>query len=156
MRINELYMDSVHIKEPYVNYWQLNNKGWPVSVRAYFGLWRSFVGWLPQGHSYIAACKYKCTGSPKIEGGWSIFFINGNGVVVHIIPMLDFAQIMRIINKDYWWSIIESFPSEYRQKYIDSPLPVCTGYVDKFGTEYDREGEERKYGKEFGEYIIPY
>ncbi len=151
LRINEIYIDSVHIKEPYAYYWQLNNNGWPVSLRAYFGLWCSFVGWLPQGNSYIAACKYKCTGSPKIEGGWSIFFINGNGVVVHMIPMLDFAQIMRIINKDYWWSIIESFPPEYSKKYMGSPLPINGGFVDRFGTEYDEEGEERKYGKDFGE-----
>ncbi len=157
LRINEVYMDSVHlINDPYVNYWQLNNNGWPVSFRAYFGLWYSFIGGLPLGNSYIAACKYKCNGSPKIDSGWSIFFINGNGVVFHMIPMLDFAQIMRIINKDYWWSIIESFPPEYQQKYIDSPLPVHIGYVDKFGTEYDREGKERKYGKEFGDFIISY
>ena len=113
LRINEIYMDSVFIMEPYANYWQLNNDR-PVSLRTYFGLWRSFVGWLPQGNSYIAACKFKCNGSAKIDGGRSIFFINGNGVVIYMIPMLDFAQIMRIINKDYWWEIIESFTPEYK------------------------------------------
>lgn len=155
LRTNEVYVDSVHIvKDPYVNYWQLNNNGRPVSFRAYFGLWHSFVGWLPQGNSYIAACKYKCTGSPKIDGGWSVFFINGNGVVFHMIPMLDFAQIMRIINKDYWWSIIESFPTEYSKKYMDSLLPVHGGFVDKFGTEYNRDGEEFRYGKDFGDWTV--
>lgn len=153
IRINEIYMDSVFIKEPYANYWQLNNDC-PVSFRTYFGLWRSFVGWLPQGNSYIAACKFKCNGSLKIDGGWSIFFINGNGVVVYMIPMLDFAQIMRIINKDYWWEIIESFTPEYSKKYMDSLLPIHGGFVDKFGTEYNRNGKEIRYGKEFGEWSI--
>ena len=153
LRINEIYMDSVFIKEPYANYWQLNNDC-PVSFRTYFGLWRSFVGWLPQGNSYIAACKFKCNGSPKIDGGWSIFFINGNGVVIYMIPMLDFAQIMRIINKDYWWEIIESFTPEYSKKYMDSLLPIHGGFVDKFGTEYNRNGKEIRYSKEFGEWSI--
>lgn len=153
IRINEIYMDSVFIKEPYANYWQLNNDC-PVSFRTYFGLWRSFVGWLPQGNSYIAACKFKCNGSAKIDGGRSIFFINGNGVVVYMIPMLDFAQIMRIINKDYWWEIIESFTPEYSKKYMDSLLPIHGGFVDKFGTEYNRNGKEIRYGKEFGEWSI--
>ena len=153
IRINEIYMDSVFIKEPYANYWQLNNDC-PVSFRTYFGLWRSFVGWLPQGNSYIAACKFKCNGSAKIDGGRSIFFINGNGVVIYMIPMLDFAQIMRIINKDYWWEIIESFTPEYSKKYMDSLLPIHGGFVDKFGTEYNRNGKEIRYGKEFGEWSI--
>ena len=153
LRINEIYMDSVFIMEPYANYWQLNNDR-PVSLRTYFGLWRSFVGWLPQGNSYIAACKFKCNGSLKIDGGWSIFFINGNGVVVYMIPMLDFAQIMRIINKDYWWEIIESFTPEYSKKYMDSLLPIHGGFVDKFGTEYNRNGKEIRYSKEFGEWSI--
>lgn len=155
LRINEVYMDSVHlINDPYVNYWQLNNNGWPVSFRAYFGLWYSFIGGLPLGNSYIAACKYKCTGSPKIDSGWSIFFINGNGVVFHMIPMLDFAQIMRTINKDYWSGIIEILPPEYGQKYKDSLLPIEGGYVDKYGTQYNRKGEDVRYGEELGEWVM--
>ncbi len=156
LRINETYMDSVHNTEPYVNYWQLNKDGWTVSHRTYFGLWFSFIGGLPLGNSYIAACKYKCTGSPKIDGGWSIFFINGDGVVFHMIPMLDYAQIMRTINKDYWRGIIEILPPEYGQKYQNSLLPIERGYVDKYGTQYNYRGEEVRYGKEFGKRIMSY
>lgn len=37
---------------------------------------------------------------------------------------------------------------------MDSLLPIHGGFVDKFGTEYNRNGKEIRYGKEFGEWSI--
>lgn len=140
---------SLTIKNGYANYWQLHGE-WPVGFRTYFSLWYFLAGYIPTEDSYIAACRYKTSGSPIINEGSSIFFLNKEGKIVALVPLMDYDIIMQYINQSYWNAFASTHSAEEIQRHLDYVVPLGSGEcVDRNGTEY-YNGLIITYGTDFG------
>lgn len=146
------FPESVMTKDGYANYWQLDGE-WPVWLRVYFELWYFFAGYIPTTDSYIVACRYRCKNSPRISEGSSIFFLDSDGEIVTLIPLMCFDEIMRYLNRSYWELFASTHSYEEILEHLDHVVPLGDGHaVDRFGVEYTKDGNKVHYGTDFGEW----